>query len=657
MNFIQGILSERIINSLGWTILHSLWQGLLIGSLLTLLLFIFRNHNAIIRYNLSVFSLVFIFGLSVMTFTYYFNGEMQSGSSEEYSAISLLNDNKESNSAGTGQDVFKMIFTSAFRSISDTLPGKFPLITGLWLLGVFIVSMRMAGGIFFIQKLRSSCLDSIPEHILERFKKLSRVMNVRKKVLFCESYLIKVPSVLGYFKPMILLPVSAVTYIPVEQLEAIVAHELAHIRRHDWLVNMFQSAMEALFFYHPVVWLIQKNIRKERENCCDDIALTYSDGQVNYIKALASINEIPSGKGFPLLALNSGKYHLLNRVLRILKKGKMKTNLKDRLLAGLVLASATAIILLSTGGRFVSISTMPVNPLDSNSTIQPVENSLISEVIQPAPVFMAGNSFITSPVRVSEPETVTPPLPVTVTDTTLKIKDNVVQRTFFRNGKEMDMKMRIEKGKVTELIINGEKIPEKDYEKYQPEIDQTLADVIHLEEDLSRANEQLSQLDMEKIRMDVQKSMYEAQEKIKEIDVEAMVERLENIQVPEIEQAMKEIQSIDTEKIRAEMEIAMQSLCEEMKKIELPDAEQLKQEIEKARQEMAEIDHEKIQFEIQEAMKDIQIDKEKLRKEIEKSLQEVREIDMDNIKKDFENEKVKMDQMLKEIEKLELEKK
>jgi hypothetical protein len=423
--------------------------------------------------------------------------------------------------------------------------------------------------------------------------------------------------------------------------------------------------MEALFFYNPAVWLIQKHIREERENCCDDIAVSYSGSQIIYIKALASIHEIPVQTGFPVLAMSSGKYHLLNRVLRILKNGQMKTNLKDKLLAGLLLASAIVIILLNTGGKFISFNRAPVNLVNNDSTVYSVDNSLTSVVIMPVPVVSTANTRI-EPVKAILHAPVTTPLPAVVTDTTLRIKDNVVQRTFFRNGKEMDMEMRIEKGEVTELTINGDKIPEKDYGKYQTEIDKTLDDVAKLEEDLNEANEQLSQVDMEKIRMEVEKSMFEAQKKIQEIDVEAMVERLEDIHVPEIdeeklrqeiEQAMQEVRSIDTEKIRAEMEMAMESICEEMKNIEFPDMEELKLEIDKAMQEVKEIDQEKIQKEIQEALSDIQIDKEEIRKEIQHSLQEIQEINMEDVKKEFETEKMKMDEMLREIEKLELEKK
>jgi beta-lactamase regulating signal transducer with metallopeptidase domain len=607
MNFVQGILSDRIINALGWTILHSLWQGLIIGILLLLLLYLFRQHNAVIRYNLSVFSLILIFGFSILTFSYYLRGADQPNVSSDQYSILISNENKEINSFGISSGVLKTTLTGTIRSISDAISIRFPLIITFWLLGVFIISVRMTGGVFITQKLRNSCLYAIPEDILRRLRKLIHSMNIRKEVKIYESSIIKVPSVVGYFKPMILLPVSAMTHIPVEQLEAIVAHELAHIKRHDYLINLFQSIIDTLFFYHPIVWIIQQRIRKERENCCDDLALSYSKGQIIYIKALTSIHEIPAQAGFPLLAMGSGKYHLLDRVLRILNNRKMKTNLKDKLLAGLILASAIVIILLNTGGKFISFNSQPENLPD---TITSAEKSLPAVLAKPVPVInIVVNSIpepvaVPDPVIIIDPVPVIPALPVFPHDTSLQVKDNVVQRTFFRNGEEMDMKMKIEHGEIIELSVNGEKIPEKDYSKYQAEIDETLDNVHELEEDLSEADEQLDK-----------------------------VENLENIHAPEIdeekikqeiEKAMQEIQSIDTEKIRAEMEF--------------PDMDDLKLEMEKAMHELKEIDQEKIQWEIQEAISDIQIDKEEIRR-------------------DIENEKMKMDDMLKEIQKLELEKK
>lgn len=306
----------------------------------------------------------------------------------------------------------------------------------------------------------------------------------------------------------------------------------------------------------------------------------------------------------------------------------MKTNLKDKLLAGFILASAIVIILLSTGGKFISFNSQPEN-FTPTPFFEPV--LIIEQVpdVEPVPLIES------SPVAPLFP---VPPPP----DTTLKVKDNIVYRTIYKNGEEIDLKLKIEQGEVTELYVDGKKIPEKDYNKYQTEIDETLDNLMELEEDLAEANEKLTQIEMEDLKKEIEENMKDLQERMQEIDVDAIVDNLKNIDVPEIdkekikqeiEHAVQEIQSIDMEKIRAEMEFAMQSACEAMKNIEFPDMDKLKSEMDKAMQELKEFDQEKIQHEIQEAISDIRIDKEEIRREIEKAFQEIKEIDMEEIKR------------------------
>jgi len=614
-----------------------------------------------------------------MTFVFYFkNAGMPIGITEN--GIMIQDDKNGVINSNTYSDIPGAGIIVSVKSLINSINDYFPLLIAFWLTGVFIISVRMTGGIYLTHKLRKSCLHEIPEELHNRFLHLVSMMNIRKKVNINGSSLVEVPSAIGFFKPLILIPLCAISQMPADQLEAIIAHELAHIRRHDYLVNLFQSVMEALFFYHPVIRLIQKHIRKERENCCDDMALSYSQGQITYIKALTSIQELPALPVFPLLAINSDRNYLMTRIIRILKKEKMRTNFKDKLIAGFILLSAIVIILLNTGGKFISFHSDPDDSSLKDQNVQVREPLLAVNMTDPIPLVSRNNPVL--PEHVTEfnllPD-VTPPAEIN-RDTSLKVKDNVIQRTIIKDGKETDIKMKVEKGEVTELYVDGKKIPESGYGKYQPEIDKTMKDLQMLERELTETNQKLNQFeiqfDMEEIRKEMEENMREMEQKIKEIDVEAMIE---NIEIPEIDQekikqeiekAIQEIEAIDMEKIREEMEFAMQDVCEEMKNIEFPDMNEVKMEMEKAMQELKEIDREKIEKEIQEAMQDIQIDKEELQQEIEKSLQEIKEYDMQEIKREMENERMKMEEekirmeeermkmneMLEEIEKLELEK-
>ena len=115
---------------------------------------------------------------------------------------------------------------------------------------------------------------------------------LRRKVLLLESALVKVPMVIGYFKPMILMPLGAVNNLSAQEVEAILAHELAHVWRNDYLLNILFSFIEVLFYYHPAVWFISANIRSERENCADDLAIQLCGNSLTYAKALVSLQKL-----------------------------------------------------------------------------------------------------------------------------------------------------------------------------------------------------------------------------------------------------------------------------------------------------------------------------------------------------------------------------
>jgi beta-lactamase regulating signal transducer with metallopeptidase domain len=163
-----------------------------------------------------------------------------------------------------------------------------------------------------------------------------------------ESALVEVPTVIGWFRPVILVPATFFTGLPPEQIEAILIHELAHIRRHDYFVNLFQIGIETLLFYHPVVWWISRAIRQEREHCCDDLALQIVGDREVYVRALASLEESRSLPMAITLAATGGS--LLQRIKRIAGVGVPNRSNRRWLLMGgallvVVLIAATVAIL------------------------------------------------------------------------------------------------------------------------------------------------------------------------------------------------------------------------------------------------------------------------------------------------------------------------
>src|SRR5439155_4572640 len=143
-------------------------------------------------------------------------------------------------------------------------------------------------------------------------------LSVIRPVRLLESAIVHVPTAVGIYRPAILLPASVFTGLPTRGLEALIAHELAHVRRHDYLVNLLQAVAETLLFYHPAVWWVSGRIRAEREHCCDDLAISATGDARSYARALVRLEEM-RGSG-PSLAVAAAGGNLWNRVVRLLRE-------------------------------------------------------------------------------------------------------------------------------------------------------------------------------------------------------------------------------------------------------------------------------------------------------------------------------------------------
>jgi TonB family protein len=185
----------------------------------------------------------------------------------------------------------------------------------VWAIGVLFFSVRIAWGYGYIARHRRSS-EPASADVLDMVSGLSRRMGLDRFAQVLISNLTDGPSVVGWLRPVILLPMSAVTGLAPEQLEAVLAHELAHIRRHDYLVNLLQMAAEALLFYHPAVWWVSGRIRVEREFCCDDLAVSVCQNAVTYARALSTLEKLRPA--IPAIAMGSTGGPLLARIQRIL---------------------------------------------------------------------------------------------------------------------------------------------------------------------------------------------------------------------------------------------------------------------------------------------------------------------------------------------------
>jgi len=304
-NFVNWI-SPEVLRTLGWTLLHFIWQGAGLAALFAVATAVCRSSTA--RYALAVSALVLMMVSPVITFTWLrapANPAVRTGAGGA------------STSAGTStRNAIALSSSLAPVAESRTVqPSAMLWLVEAWFLGVLLLSLRTAGGLFLIERMRRKEVQPVGGELYERCLALQRGMGLDRVIQYCECHGLDAPAVLGWFRPVVLLPVRALTGLSEQQIEAVIAHELAHIRRLDCFVNLFQIAAETLLFYHPAVWWVSQGIRAERENCCDDEAISLCGDAVNYARALTLMEEWRTA---PRLMMAANRSPLAQRVVRVL---------------------------------------------------------------------------------------------------------------------------------------------------------------------------------------------------------------------------------------------------------------------------------------------------------------------------------------------------
>lgn len=281
------------VQALGWTFVHSLWQGALLGLLAWAGLRLLRGRSPEARYALAGAALALLPLSALVTLVLVWPSPL---------------------SAGTGP-VLEGLRSASWR---DALAPLLPYASAFWLAGTAVMALRLLGGWCWIQRLRFSGVEPAPEALARRCADLARAMGLTVPVALLRSWSAEVPMVIGWIRPVILVPAAALAGLDPTALEAVIAHELAHVRRRDYLWNILQSAVEALFFYHPATWWISRQIRAERENCCDDAAVSACGDRLLYARALTALEELRLPlESSPGLAPAATGGFLMNRIRRI----------------------------------------------------------------------------------------------------------------------------------------------------------------------------------------------------------------------------------------------------------------------------------------------------------------------------------------------------
>lgn len=323
---------ERFLQAFSWMLVHSLWQGLLLAIITALLLQFTKRAPARLRYNIIFIQFVLFILACIWTF---FHG--MSGPSTGFVPLA----------GAIGQNASQLLNINAINvqlfgdACAAYISTHASMLVFLWAIFFTFRSFRMVQGLIYLQKTKHQYTQAAADW-QEKLALLCRKLHIGKSIRLLESARVKVPMVIGHLKPVILMPAGLLSGLPVEQLEAVLLHELAHIRRHDYIVNLLQSVCETVYFFNPGLLWISGLLRDEREHCCDDVALGQTGNKKEFIQALISFKEHALYSHTSAVAFPGKKNQLLQRVSRIInnKNQPLGTGEKVLFVTGVLLLTA-----------------------------------------------------------------------------------------------------------------------------------------------------------------------------------------------------------------------------------------------------------------------------------------------------------------------------
>ena len=312
-------LFNTIISAFGWSIFHSLWQGAVIYGLLFLALMTIPRITARLKHNLAFGAICLMFGGFLLTFA------------------SILKIPSVGISLTLNQELPLRGELPILTEPSGLVPVAeyyFPYLVALYGMGLVLQIIVLVYSYRKLERVKQAIHINVPPLWLKSFQLVLSRLNIKKRVQFKLSDQVNVPLVIGFFKPIILFPVSMATQLDLQQVEAILIHELSHIRRNDFLLNLIKTAIETVLFFNPFVWLSSRFIRIEREHDCDDLVVKFTGTPLTYAHALLKI-EILKDKATPALSLaaSGDSQHLYHRIKRITDMKTTYMSAKQRIFA------------------------------------------------------------------------------------------------------------------------------------------------------------------------------------------------------------------------------------------------------------------------------------------------------------------------------------
>jgi beta-lactamase regulating signal transducer with metallopeptidase domain len=406
---------EQILNTV---LLYSLALGLILALLTGLTLLLTRSASPLLRYRILV-TLLALFTASIAVTVVFKLRETNPTTSAFNRLIRTPQVTTDFRKAGINNTI-NTETTDLIASSRDFMNDNARTITLIWLFIVFAKSIKLTSNLFELHYLKTRQVYPAGKHWEDQLARLSGQMGLSKAVRIMQSGLTQVPLVIGHFKPVILIPLGMITAIKPREIEMMLLHELAHIKRMDFLVNILQHVLELLFFFNPAVLWLSALIRKERENCCDELVLQNADEKHNYIQALLSFKEYQLK--VPTYAMAFAKEsNLVSRIKRMVYQKNTALNSIEKgcmLIAVLLLCSFT--LLRTTDPAPKSVFQEPVAKKEKSQTspaAKPQKRTTVKSKVRPPAAKTSSPATVTKETANTE-DSVEPEISVNVNSNT-----------------------------------------------------------------------------------------------------------------------------------------------------------------------------------------------------------------------------------------------
>jgi len=458
-----NLVPDQIIKALCNTLIHSLWQGLILAAVTGLTIVLTKKASAALRYNLMISYLV-LFSAAI-TFTFFSQLHFSTQEASHVSNFGKVYTYQAMPGNTVTENNPQSIISnciSYFNTHSDT-------IVLIWFLIICARCVQLAAGLHNVYYIKRTKVISAGTYWDDKIAQLSNQLGVLRTVKLMQSGIAKLPMVLGHFKPVILIPIGLLTALSAEEVESILVHELAHIRRRDYMVNLLQNLMEIIFFFNPAILWVSSLIKAERENCCDDIVVAQTSSKVSYIKALVSCQEYQSSMPAYAMGLGGNSDHFLQRVKRMLSNNNQSLNKVEKMVLTVCLISAVLLTaafsksskehttVKPSAKRFSS--TQKVTKTDSATRITSIKNDSLT----------TGKNK----VRIYKPNEVADG---TVMRMHQSIGGTVYAIFVVKNKGTVYQCVGLDNGNKTNYYINGKSVSQAQFAQHQPLFDRLISE-------------------------------------------------------------------------------------------------------------------------------------------------------------------------------------